>query len=309
MVQSTSTNPRSARALTHAHVRLLAVLIMLTGMLVTVGGQRTAHADSCGVLSSGAAPQAQAAVNEACGMLGMAYSWGGGHGPTPGPTYGICDPSNGAPNDCNVYGLDCSGMVRDAYYLAVGSDVIPGTSAEQYQSSNAIARFSASQGTAPLLPGDLLFFGDSPSTIHHVAIYIGEGEIVEAPYSGGYVQVATVASHDDYYGAIRLYGTASGGGGGGGTGSDLYWVDTFANAPVYASPTSTAQTGTLDAGTNYVYCKVWGREISDGSSYNHWWLLTDPDSGPAGQYVSAYYLSKWGNDEALDNNGDAIPDC
>ena len=293
--------PRS-RALLPA--RLLTVLILLAGLFVgstTIGAGR-AHADSCGVLASGAAPEAQSAVDEACSLIGTAYSWGGGHGATPGPTYGICDPSNGAPNDCNVYGLDCSGMVRYAYYLAVGSDVIPGTSAEQYQSSRAVARFSASQGTAPLLPGDLLFFGSSASTIHHVAIYLGQGELVEAPYSGGYVQEAPVSEHDDYYGAIRLYGS--------GGGSGLSWVDTFAAAPVYASPASTTRTGTLNAGTNYVYCKVWGREISDSSgNYNHWWLLTDPDSGPAGQYVSAYYLSKWGDDQALDNDGDAIPDC
>ncbi|GHF14714.1 hypothetical protein GCM10014715_82630 [Streptomyces spiralis] len=88
-----------------------------------------------------------------------------------------------------------------------------------------------------------------------------------------------------------------------------YWVDTFATAPVYGSPTSTTQTGTLNAGTNYVYCKVWGRQIGDATTYNHWWLKTDPDTGPANQYVSAYYLSRWGNDEAKDNNGTVIPDC
>jgi Peptidase family M23 len=89
-----------------------------------------------------------------------------------------------------------------------------------------------------------------------------------------------------------------------------YWVDTFANASVFASPTSTTATGTLYAGTNYVYCKAWGREIRDSSgNYNHWWLKTDPDVGPANQYVSAYYLSRWGNDEAKDNNGTVIPNC
>jgi hypothetical protein len=99
------------------------------------------------------------------------------------------------------------------------------------------------------------------------------------------------------------------GGGGGGSGASRYWVDTYANAPVFASATSTTQTGTLNQGTNYVYCKVWGRQISGGSSYNHYWLKTDPDTGPAGQYVSAYYLSRWGNDEAKDNSGVVIPDC
>ena len=28
-----------------------------------------------------------------------------------------------------------------------------------------------------------------------------------------------------------------------------------------------------------------------------------------GAYVSAYYLSRWGNDEARDNNGTVIPNC
>ncbi|MCL2731971.1 MAG: SH3 domain-containing protein [Actinomycetia bacterium] len=88
-----------------------------------------------------------------------------------------------------------------------------------------------------------------------------------------------------------------------------YWVDTFADAAVYASPTGTAQTGTLYGGTNYVYCKAWGRMIGTSTTYNHWWLRTDPDVGPAGQYVSAYYLSRWGNDEAKDNDGTVIPDC
>ncbi|MGW8887218.1 glycoside hydrolase domain-containing protein [Streptomyces sp. NPDC055749] len=88
-----------------------------------------------------------------------------------------------------------------------------------------------------------------------------------------------------------------------------YWVDTYADAPVFASATSTTETGTLRKGTNYVYCKVWGRMIGNATSYNHWWLRTDPDVGPANQYVSAYYLSRWGNDEAKDNSGNVIPDC
>ncbi|WP_212823245.1 C40 family peptidase [Catellatospora sp. TT07R-123] len=278
---------------------------MATGLLAATGKVPPASAATCGVLSSGAASQAQAAVTRACGLIGTPYSWGGGHGPTPGPSYGICDPSNGAPNDCNVRGLDCSGMVRYAYYLAVGADVIPGTSREQYQTSRAVARFTAGQGTAPLLPGDLVFFGGTASTIHHVAIYLGQGQIVEAPYSGGYVRVTALYNHGDYYGAVRLYG-------GGGTTTpppSKVWVDTFANASVYASPTSTTPTGTLWAATNYVYCRVWGREVRNGSSYNHWWLLTDPDVGPARQYVSAYYLTRWGNDVAKDNNGNDIRNC
>lgn len=88
-----------------------------------------------------------------------------------------------------------------------------------------------------------------------------------------------------------------------------YWVDTYANAPGYGSPTSTAQTGTLYQGTSYVYCKSLGREIRNGSSFNRWWMKTDLDVGPANQWVSAYYLSRWGNDEARDNDGYDLPRC
>jgi hypothetical protein len=66
--------------------------------------------------------------------------------------------------------------------------------------------------------------------------------------------------------------------------------------------------GTLYAGTNYVFCKEWGAKVGSGSAYNHWWLSTDMDTG--GQdYVSAYYLSCQGNDQADDMYGGAIPTC
>ncbi len=87
-----------------------------------------------------------------------------------------------------------------------------------------------------------------------------------------------------------------------------YWVDTFANASGYNTPGGSV-TGTLNAGTNYVYCKVWGPQVGSGTSFNHWWLKTDLDVGPANQWVSAYYLSRWGNDVAKDNNGTVIPNC
>lgn len=91
--------------------------------------------------------------------------------------------------------------------------------------------------------------------------------------------------------------------------STRYWVDTWSNAPGFGSPTSTTQTGTLYQGTSYVYCKTWGREVRSGSSFNRWWLKTDLDVGPGNQYVSAYYLSRWGNDEARDNDGYDLPRC
>jgi hypothetical protein len=169
-------------------------------------------APECGVQADGAGADAVAAVERACDQVGVPYSWGGGHGAQPGLSYGICDPRNGAPNDCNVRGLDCSGFVRYAYYLAVDEDIVNGITTTQWQSSRAVDRFSRAEGYDPLLPGDLLFYGTAPGDIHHVAMYLGDGWIVEAPNSGSLIKVSAASSHGDYYGAVRLFegGTSSG---------------------------------------------------------------------------------------------------
>lgn len=97
--------------------------------------------------------------------------------------------------------------------------------------------------------------------------------------------------------------------------SDRYFVDTFADATGYAAANTQDAQGVLRAGTNYVFCKVWGEEVRDGAgNFNHWWLRTDldvtfPGKNGRGAYVSAYYLSRWGNDEAKDNAGTVIRDC
>jgi len=58
-----------------------------------------------------------------------------------------------------------------------------------------------------------------------------------------------------------------------------------------------------------VTCQNYLSGTSDSSgNYNHYWLWTDLDTGGQG-WVSAYYLSLWGNDQAKDNSGNVIPDC
>lgn len=143
----------------------------------------------------------------------------------------------------------------------------------------------------------------SGAHIHYEQLYNGVGQNIVlngqslAPYPGAY---------------YSKYLTSDNGCGGGSTGK--HWVDTFANATGYAAANTADAQGVLNAGTNYVYCKVWGAQIGSGSAFNHWWLRTDLDTVYAGKngrnaYVSAYYLSRWGNDEARDNNGTVIPDC
>jgi len=81
------------------------------------------------------------------------------------------------------------------------------------------------------------------------------------------------------------------------------WVTTFAAAH------GKHQNGILNAGRNYVYCKSLGTRTSDNAgNYNDYWLLTDMDTGGT-DFVSAYYLKKWGNNIAKDDAGREIPDC
>ena len=57
--------------------------------------------------------------------------------------------------------------------------------------------------------GDLLFFATNtadPSTIHHVGIYIGNGMMVDAPYTGAFVRIDGMYSPGGLIGAVRPAG-------------------------------------------------------------------------------------------------------
>ena len=63
-------------------------------------------------------------------------------------------------------------------------------------------------GLGSLAPGDLVFFAHNrgnPATIHHVGMYVGGGAMIEAPYSGASVRIASIG-RGDYIGAVRPTG-------------------------------------------------------------------------------------------------------
>jgi cell wall-associated NlpC family hydrolase len=139
------------------------------------------------------AAKGRRAVNRAMSQLGVPYAWaGGGVG---GPSYGVCDSSNGAPNDCNVRGYDCSGLAMYAW----------GQSWDHYAATQYRQAGSYHPSLGNLKPGDLLFwsFNGSVSGIHHVAIYKGGGQIIQAPESGSYVMVSSMYAPGSIFGATR----------------------------------------------------------------------------------------------------------
>lgn len=126
-------------------------------------------------------PRALAAVRYALAQLGDPYKW-----------------SEEGPNQ-----FDCSGLMWAAY-RSPGADYfdLPRVSRDQY----AATRSRTVPQTA-LLPGDLLFFasGSSWTTIHHVAMYIGNGKMVQAPTTGDVVKISVV-SWSRLYAATRVIG-------------------------------------------------------------------------------------------------------
>jgi cell wall-associated NlpC family hydrolase len=125
-------------------------------------------------------------ISSAAQWLGTPYSWGGGG--LEGPTYGI---EHGA----GTVGFDCSGLTRYAY--AQAGIVLPRVAADQYNApGDRVTSF------AQLQPGDLVFFawdvGD-PSSIHHVAIWLGGDSMLEAPRTGDVVKITPGVSSSSYW--------------------------------------------------------------------------------------------------------------
>jgi len=134
---------------------------------------------------------AQTVIDRALAQLGVVYAWGGGN--ANGPTRGIRDGGVAdAHGDYQKIGFDCSGLM---IYAFAGAGVsLPHYSGYQARSG---PRVPLNQKA----PGDMLFWA-SGGRIHHVALYLGNEQMVEAPYSGSHVRIAPVR-----YGGIVPYAT------------------------------------------------------------------------------------------------------
>ena len=120
--------------------------------------------------AAAASAKARTAVNAALAQRGKPYVWGGA-----------------GPN-----AFDCSGLTQYAY--AKAGIRLPHSSRVQSTIGKPVSR-------AALQPGDLVFFY---SPVSHVGMYIGNGQMVHAPYSGSVVQVVDLAYMPSFAGARRL---------------------------------------------------------------------------------------------------------
>ena len=114
-----------------------------------------------------------AAVLEfAAAQLGTPYRWGG-----TGPD-----------------GFDCSGLVQAAF--GQSGVALPRVAQDQFDAGP-----SDTDGT-PVEPGDLLFFGSGTRGVDHVGLYVGAGEMIDAPHTGAVVRLDG-AGWSDLVGATR----------------------------------------------------------------------------------------------------------
>ena len=121
-----------------------------------------------------AGPVASLAVGTALAQVGTPYIWGGDQ---PG-------------------GFDCSGLVQYSY--AAAGLGLPRVAQAQFDAGPRLP------ADATLTAGDLVFFGSSPMAVGHVGIYLGDGQMVDAPHTGAVVRVEPVDLADPpYIGATR----------------------------------------------------------------------------------------------------------
>ena len=111
-------------------------------------------------------------IGEAYKYLGVPYVWGG---KTPA-------------------GFDCSGFTSYVFRQAYGMEIGSWTGAQE----NLGTKISVSQAQ----PGDLLFWESAGST-YHVAIYLGGGSYIHAPYEGRTVEVNTISNFTPQF-AVRV---------------------------------------------------------------------------------------------------------
>lgn len=131
-------------------------------------------------------------IDRAMSQLGVSYAWGGGD--EEGPTLGIRDGGVGdSHGDYNKVGFDCSGLMLYAF-AGIGV-LLPHYSGYQY---NAGTRVPVEERER----GDMLFWG--PGGSQHVALYLGDGTMIEAPESGDVVKISPVREGGIMPYAVRI---------------------------------------------------------------------------------------------------------
>ncbi|WP_143169588.1 NlpC/P60 family protein, partial [Rhodococcus jostii] len=119
-------------------------------------------------------------IDRGLSQIGVEYAWGGGdeNGPTKGIRDGGVADSYG---DFNKIGFDCSGLMIYAF-AGIGIS-LPHYTGYQYTAGEQVP-------SEEMQRGDMIFWG--PNASQHVALYLGDDQMLEAPESGDVVKISPV---------------------------------------------------------------------------------------------------------------------
>ncbi|MCR8692294.1 NlpC/P60 family protein [Rhodococcus rhodochrous] len=119
-------------------------------------------------------------IDRAMSQIGVPYAWGGGN--ENGPTRGIRDGGVAdVHGDYAKVGFDCSGLMIYAF-AGIGIS-LPHYTGYQYTAGTQVP-------SSQMRRGDMIFYG--PNASQHVALYLGDGQMLEAPQSGSFVKISPV---------------------------------------------------------------------------------------------------------------------
>ncbi|UXA20270.1 NlpC/P60 family peptidoglycan endopeptidase RipA [Mycobacterium sp. SMC-4] len=123
-------------------------------------------------------------IKRGMSQMGVPYSWGGGN---------AAGPSRGIDRGANTVGFDCSGLML---YMFAGVGIkLDHYSGSQYNAGRKVP-------SAQMRRGDMLFWG--PNGSQHVAMYLGNGQMLEAPYTGSVVKISPVRTSGMTPYAVRM---------------------------------------------------------------------------------------------------------
>jgi cell wall-associated NlpC family hydrolase len=160
----------SGRAIVLSYGTRLPVLRIDAGVAVVRSPDGNGTIDNA-ALAPSLHPSGTSIVAQAKRFLGLRYLWGG----------------------LSAWGFDCSGLVWDVFRMH--GMTVPRDADPQFRHGTPVSR-------GALRPGDLVFYG-TQRYVHHVAIYAGNGLMVEAPDSAHSVRV--VPMRDSGYAGARRY--------------------------------------------------------------------------------------------------------
>ena len=113
-----------------------------------------------------AKPKGTDLVNTAKMFLGLPYLWAGN----------------------SAYGFDCSGLTYAVYnYYGI---LLPRDAQDQINKGKFVSK-------SQIQPGDLLFFATNSGkgTVHHVGMYIGNGQMIQSPKAGVPVNIVSINAY------------------------------------------------------------------------------------------------------------------